>query len=88
MSDTVSILDRLLDPVSRALSPEAARRLLEVRADAETQSKMDELAERCAEGLLTPDERSEYEALVNAGNVIAVLQAKARAIVAAEPPAA
>jgi hypothetical protein len=39
---------------------------------------MDELAEKCNEGKLTPDEREEYETSIRFGNFIAILQAKAR----------
>jgi hypothetical protein len=73
------VLDRLLDPFGRALTPDAARRLSELRSDPAAQQRMDELADRCNEGLLTPEERAEYEAYVAAGALIAVLQAKARA---------
>jgi hypothetical protein len=73
------LLDRILDPIWRAMNQAAAKQLLSLRADAETQARVDELADRCNEGLLTPQERSEYESLVAAANVIAVLQAKLRA---------
>ena len=76
----VHILDRLLDPVGRSLTPDAARQLVELRADPIAQQRMDELADRCNEGLLTPDERAEYEAYVAAATLIAILQAKARAV--------
>jgi hypothetical protein len=76
------ILERLLDPVGRALGAEAARRVLALRAEPELQRRMDELAERANEGLLTADERGEYEALMTAATVVAVLQAKARAALA------
>jgi hypothetical protein len=81
MSTTAELhtLDRLLDPVRDCLTPEVAARLVGLRADETVQAKLDALAERNAEGTLTPDERTEYEALVSAGNLIAVLQAKARA---------
>jgi hypothetical protein len=76
------MLDRLLDPVGRALTPEVARKIVSLRADAETQRRIDELADRCTEGQLTPEERADYEALVAAAGVIAILQAKARATLA------
>ena len=79
-AETVSkVLDRLLDPLGRSLTPEAARQLVNLRADAAAQRRMDELARGCNEGRLTPDERAEYEAHVSAATLIAVLQAKARA---------
>jgi hypothetical protein len=36
------------------------------------------LAERANEGLLTNDERAEYEALINAAEFISILKRKAR----------
>jgi hypothetical protein len=79
-----AVLDRLLDPVGRSLNAEVARRLVGLRADPEAQGRMDELADRCNEGRLTSDERAEYEAYVAAANAIAVLQAKARAVLAGD----
>jgi len=76
---TITVLDRLLDPVSRCLSEDAARALIGVRADAQTQTRVQELAEKCNEGTLTLEERSEYESYVMAANIVAILQAKARA---------
>jgi hypothetical protein len=78
------ILDRLLDPLGRSLTPELARRLVQLRADATAQGRMDELADRCNEGLLTAEEREEYEAYVSAANLVAVLQAKARAVLSGD----
>ena len=72
------ILDRLLDPVSRCFGEDGARSLIALRADAQAQSRIDELATKCNEGSLTPAERDEYEACVQAGEMIAILQAKAR----------
>jgi hypothetical protein len=72
------VLDRLLDPFTRALTPDAARALVDFRADPETQERISELADRCNEGLLTAAERDEYEAYVRAIDFIAVLQSKAR----------
>ncbi len=76
--DATSVLDQLLDPVSRCFSADCARALLEVRADAKAQARVVELAEKCNEGQLTAEERREYETYVHVGNLIAILQAKAR----------
>lgn len=78
-SSAARYLDRLLDPVGRALSPKAARELAGLRADEETQARVRALAEKCNEGTMTPEERAEYEAYVMAANIVAILQAKARA---------
>jgi hypothetical protein len=80
-----TLLNRLLDPVGRCLSDEGARELVNLRADEETQARVRELAEKCNEGTLSPAERSEYESYVMAVEVVAILQAKARARLAAAP---
>ena len=76
--NSANFLNRLLDPVSRCFSDEGARELVNLRADAETQARVQELAEKCNEGTLSPEERSEYEAFVMAADIVAILQAKAR----------
>jgi len=83
MSGTAAALDRMLTPVGEALTAEVAKRILALRADAVTQMRLDELAARNAGETITPEEREEYESLVAAGDLIAVLQAKARALTAA-----
>jgi hypothetical protein len=80
----ISLLDRILTPVTDCLTPEAARRLVALRADPEAQQRIDELADKCTEGSLSPQERSEYEAYVAAVNVLAVLQAKARTLLSSD----
>lgn len=75
-------LDRLLDPVSRCLTPEVARQLVALRADPELQQRVDALADKCTEGQLTPEEREEYETYVRASRFVAILQAKARRLLA------
>jgi hypothetical protein len=76
------LLDRMLDPVGRSLTPEVARQLVDLRADPVVQQRVDELADRCTGGTLSADERAEYEAYVAAATLIAVLQSKARAVLA------
>src|SRR5947209_5182188 len=87
MNRSKGMLERILAPVSRCLTPEAARQLVEARADSTAQGRIDELADKCTEGALTPAERAEYEAYVAAGTVIAILQAHARQVLASNPAA-
>lgn len=75
------VLDRLLDPVGRVLTPEVAKRLVRLRFDQKAHARIDRLARKCNEVTLTPTERSEYETYVYTLDFIAVLQAKARALV-------
>ncbi len=72
-----TVLDGLLDPLSRCLDAESARRLVELRVAPPVQERIDALAERANEGLLTDDERAEYEALINTADVISILKRKA-----------
>ena len=72
------VLDRFLNPVRDILTPEVAQAIADLRADAPTQDRIEDLADRHHEGQLTTEELAEYEALVNGSNLIAVLQAKAR----------
>jgi hypothetical protein len=77
-----SLLDRILEPVSASLNEEAARKLIGLKADRQTQARVAKLADKCNEGDLTPKERREYEMYVMAGHVVAILQAKARLFLA------
>jgi hypothetical protein len=80
VSQQKQVLDRFLDPVRDILTPEVARAITDLRADAITQERIEILAARHHEGQLSPEELVEYEALVNGANVMAVLQAKARSV--------
>jgi hypothetical protein len=73
-------LDRILEPVSRCLTPEVAKHLVDLRADPQTQARIDELADKSNEGELTDAERAEYETYVRAIDFITILQLKARSL--------
>jgi hypothetical protein len=77
-----AMLDRLLDPVTRCLTPAVARRLVALRADSQFQERLDTLADKCTAGQLSPGEREEYETYVQAIHIIGLLQAKARKLLA------
>ena len=80
MEKASAVLDRFLEPVRESLTPAQARRLLEFKADEGLQAKIDELARKANNSTLTEEERAEYEAFVEAGNLIAMLQATARGV--------
>ncbi len=77
-----SALERLLRPLSRELTAELARALINVRADEETQARYDELADKRTSGQLSPAEQAELEAMVRANTLLGVLKAEARAFLA------
>ena len=72
---------KVLEPVMRGLPPEIARQIADLRADPQLQTRINELAARCNVGLLTDDERAEYSGYVEAIDLIAILQAEARAAI-------
>ena len=73
-------LDRIFDPLQHVLNVDAARQIVDWRADAETQTRLEQLAEKSTEGSLTDAEREEYDAYIHAIDFIGILQAKARAV--------
>jgi hypothetical protein len=80
MSTVAVHLDRLLEPLAASLSPDVAAKVADLRADEAMQRRIDYLADRSNEGLLSAEEREEYAGYLHAIDVIAVLQAKARAL--------
>lgn len=75
---SATLLDELLDPLSRCLNEESARRVIELRVSVPVQDRVDALAARANDGALSEEERDEYEALVNAADFISILKLKAR----------
>jgi hypothetical protein len=73
-----TVLDEFLDPLTRCLDAESARRVIDWPIPVPVQERMDTLAERANEGLLSDEERSAYEALINAADFVSILKAKAR----------
>ena len=82
-----AVLDEMLEPVSRCFGLETARALVGMHVSERTQARVEALAEKCNEGQLSPDERAEYEAYVQASTLIGILQAKARRVLAQTKPA-
>jgi hypothetical protein len=81
-AQTRPALDRLVAPLADCLTPESARRLLALKADSTLQARVDYLANRHSEGLLTPEEVAEYGKYVSYGTFVAILKSKARQLLA------
>jgi hypothetical protein len=73
-----SYLDRLLDPLTAALTPESASALLNLRADPDLEARIQELRAKASEGTLTAAEDAEYKEFVEALDVVSIMQTKAR----------
>jgi hypothetical protein len=81
-ANTAPALDRLVGPLSKCLTLESARRLLALKADPKLQARVDYLAGRCNQGLLTPEERAEYGNHVTFGTFVVILKSKGRQLLA------
>ena len=77
-----TVLNEVLDPVAHCFTPDVARRIVALKADPKLQGRIDELASKAKEGELTDHERERYDAYVEAIDLISILQAKARKILA------
>ena len=73
-----AIWSRVIEPENNGLSPEAARSLLELGFSERDKVRMNELAAKNREGLLTDAERQELEGYVKVGDVLSLLHLKAR----------
>lgn len=79
----VKAMDKMLDQLSGCLNAEAARRVVELKIDPETQARVADLGERANEGLLSPEELDEYKSYVEVGDIIAILKLKAKRLLLA-----
>jgi hypothetical protein len=75
---TASALDRILDPVTACFTPQVAERIVELRLDPELMARIELLAQKANEGTITREEDEEYKDFVEGGDMLALLQAKAR----------
>ena len=82
-----AIWARLMQAQSEALSPAVAEYLLSIEFGESDREQMRRLAERSAAGTLTDEEQTEFDSYLHVGNLLAVLQSKARVALRREPPA-
>ena len=86
-STATELLGRVIAPLGRCLTPTAAKEILSLHADESARRRLEELALKCDAGALTPEERAEYQLLVEVGDLVALLQAKARRYLTEHPAA-
>jgi len=75
---TEILIGQFLEPVFRTLPPETALQISRLTADIRLQERVQHLAQQANEGELTDEERCEYHALIDAGDILATLQAIVR----------
>ena len=76
----LTVLDRMLQPVTDCFTPAVARRILEARLDPVTQQRIDELASKANCGTLTDVEREEYAEFVESIDLVGIIKSKARSV--------
>jgi hypothetical protein len=82
MTTQEAILDEMLEPLVEALTTDSARVLSQIQAKPSVQARVDQLAAKCNEGELSQQERDEYEEYVRVGNLLALIKAKAKRVLA------
>lgn len=72
------LLDQIIEPFAACLTQDAARKIVAITADDATQNRVDALAEKANQGILTRIEQSEYDRYLAAFHFVTILQARAR----------
>jgi hypothetical protein len=75
-----SAFDRSVRPIAETVFREQARAILAFQPAPEVRARIEELADKSTEGLLTEAERAEYAGYVRANKFIALLQRLARQV--------
>jgi hypothetical protein len=89
LGDTAhSILRRVVSPTSADLTQTAANAILGMGFSEADQDRLQELATKNTEDALSDEERREYEGYVIIGELLALMQAKARQSLKNHPSAA
>ena len=78
MATAATYIDEMLDPLAESFTHESAQRLVALQPKPEETARMEELAAKANEGLLTPAEDAEYKTRITVGDMIAILKLKAR----------
>jgi hypothetical protein len=73
-----AILNRLIDPETDDLSPEAARSLLRLDFPKKDHRRVAKLSGKASQGALTAAERKELNEYLRVSDLLALLQSKAR----------
>ena len=75
-----SMLEQLAGLDERSLSPQVARAILNVGFDASYQERVHDLSEKARRGSLEPAEAAELDESIRVGDLLAILQSKARRV--------
>jgi len=76
------VLEQVFDSLADCITPDAAQRIEEIQLDPRAQERIDELAAKANFGALNAEERAQYEDFIEAIDLLAIFQAKARVALA------
>lgn len=74
----LSYLDRLLEPMTDAFTPELADTIINIRVDPATQTRIEKLRRKANAGTMNQDEDEEYKDFVETVDLVSILQVKAK----------
>ena len=77
-SSELDIFRRIVDAEQSPLSVEAAKSLLRLSFSSADQQRMNQLAEKNRQGRIQPEEEAELDHFLRAGQLLGILQSKAR----------
>jgi hypothetical protein len=80
MSQSIdTTLGKFVDHLTRGFTPELAKHFAEIpEPNPEFQARLDELAEKANEGMLSPEEAREYDKYIEYMDFVALMRLKAR----------
>jgi hypothetical protein len=73
-----AIFSRVLEPEKPLISPDAARSFLALDFSSTDRERLNVLSAKARAGSLTPDEDEELENFLRVGDLLAIMQSKAR----------
>ena len=80
-TDAVTAMDKMLEQLSACFNAEAAQRVVALEIDPEIQARVEVLADKANERLLSDTERDEYKTYIEMADLVAILKLKARRLV-------
>lgn len=81
LAEPKTAIERLVMPLEDCLTVETAQQIIALRADAELQAEVDQLADKANVGTLTDEERTRYEEIIHFSQFVTLLQLRARELV-------
>jgi len=77
---TTKALNQMLEPLSQLLSVEAAQAIVSLQIGATMLARIQELADRCSEGILTEQEKAECQGYAEGAEILSLIKLKASRI--------